>query len=262
MNDLRNYGFITIGILILLTLSCTSSSEAIDESSASRKNVNVPETLQKAHALFVQREDLGKLREAIKTLNEARNADHRNYEIEWTYAKYSYFLSMQSDKEKEVETALKEGEKAALIATRMEPEKPDGFFWFAANLGEAARLSPMTVGLRRVSEIRDAMNKVIELQPDYQGASAYDGLARIELESGLVGGKTEKAIEYLEKGLELEKNNSNIRLNLAKSYLRVDRNSEAKAQLEYVVKMQPDADYKLEYEQNLKEAKRLLESRF
>jgi tetratricopeptide (TPR) repeat protein len=262
MNSLRNYGFITFGFFLLLTLSCASSSEATDETSAQRKNVDVPATLQKAKELFGQREDLAKLREALKTLNEARNADNRSYEIEWTYAKYSYFLAKESDKEKEVESALKDGEKAAMIATRMEPNKPDGFFWFAANLGEAARLSPMTVGLRRVSEIRDAMKKVIELQPDYQGASAFDGLARIELESGLVGGKTEKAIDYLEKGLELEKNNSNIRLNLAKAYLRVDRNAEAKTQLEYVVKMQPDPDYKVEYEENLIEAKRLLESRF
>lgn len=251
-----------MGFFLLLTLSCASSSEATDETSVQRKNVNVPATLQKANELFSQREDIAKLREALKTLTEARNADNRNYEIEWTFAKYSYFLAKESDKEKEVESALKDGEKAALIATRMEPNKPDGFFWFAANLGEAARLSPMTVGLRRVNEIREAMNKVIELQPDYQGASAYDGLARIELESGLVGGKTEKAIELLEKGLELEKNNSNIRLNLAKAYLRVNRNSESKTQLEYVVKMQPDADYKIEYEENLKEAKRLLESRF
>ncbi len=259
---LRNYGFITISLLVFLSLSCASSGETIDDRTVAKKNIDVPATLKKADELFRQREDISKLREALKTLNDARNADQRNYEVEWTYAKYCYFLGKQSDSEKEVETALKNGEKAGLIATRMEPGKPEGFFWFAANLGEEARLSPMTVGLKRVDEIRDAMKKVIEIKPDYQGASAYDALARVELESGLVGGKTQKAIDYLEKGLELEKNNSNIRLNLAKAYLRVDRNSEAKTQLEYVVNMDPDREYKLEYLENRNEAKRLLESRF
>jgi tetratricopeptide (TPR) repeat protein len=262
MNDIRNYGFITIVLLLLLTLSCASSSEATDDLSNARANVNIPETLKKADELFEQREDLAKLREAIKTLAEARHADNRSYEVEWTFAKYNYFLGKQGETEKEIDAAFKTGEKAAQIAMRMESEKPEGYFWFAANLGEAAKRSPMTVGLKRVDEIRDAMQKVIQLQPDYQGASAFDGLARIEPETGLIGGKTEKAIEYLEKGLELEKNNSNLRLNLAKAYLRVDRNSEAKKQLEYITKMEPDKDYKFEYETNVKEAKRLLESRF
>ncbi len=262
MNKIRNYGFITIVFFLLLNLSCASSSEATDETSAAKRDVNVPETLKNAASLFEQRDDLTKLREAIKTLAEARHADNRNYEVEWTFAKYNYFLGKQGETEKEIDRAFKEGEKAAQIAMRIEPEKPEGHFWFAANLGEAAKRAPMTVGLKRIDEIRDAMRKVIALQPDYQGASAFDGLARIELETGLIGGKTEKAIEYLEKGLEIEKNNSNIRLNLAKAYLRVDRDKEAKSQLEYVVKMPPDEDYKLEYEANLKEAKRLLESRF
>ena len=262
MNNIRNYGFITIGLFILLTLSCASSSEATDDAATARKDVNIPEIQKKADELFQQREDLAKLREAVKTLNQARHADSRNYEVEWNFSKYNYFLGKQAESEKEIDAAFKEGEKAAQIAMRMEPNKPDGYFWFAANLGEAAKRSPLTVGLKRIDEIRDAMKKVVEIQPDYQGASAYDGLARIELETGLVGGKTEKAIDYLEKGLELEKNNSNIRLNLAKAYLRVDRDSEAKKQLEYVVNMKPDEDYKFEYEANLKEAKRLLESRF
>lgn len=262
MNTFRNYGFITIGLLLLLTISCAFTSEATDDSAIVKKEVNIPEILKKSAELFEQREDLAKLREAVKTLSTARHADNRNYEVEWTYSKYNYFLGKQAESDKEIDAAFKEGEKAAQVATRMEPNKPDGYFWFAANLGEAAKRSPMTVGLKRVGEIRDAMRKVIEIQPDYQGASAYDGLARIELETGIIGGKTEKAIEYLEKGLELEKNNSNIRLNLAKAYLRVDRDPEAKKQLEYVVKMEPDAEYKVEYQENLKEAKRLLESRF
>lgn len=261
MFKLRNYAFITICLLMLLTISCASSSEATEDSTA-QKNVDIPEILKKSAELFEQRDDIAKLREAVKTLSQARHADNRSYEVEWTYAKYNYFLGKQSETEKEKEKAFKEGEKAAQVALRMEPTKPDGYFWFSANLGEQAKISPMTVGLKRIDEIRDAMKKVIEIQPEYQGASAFDGLARIELETTMLGGKVEKAIEYLEKGLELEKNNSNIRLNLAKSYLRVDRDKEAKTQLEYVIKMPPDKDYKVEYEENLKEAKRLLESRF
>ncbi|MBK7708734.1 MAG: hypothetical protein IPJ30_24015 [Acidobacteria bacterium] len=49
------------------------------------------------------------------------------------------------------------------------------------------------------------MNKVIELDPKYQGASAYDALAQVELSTTrMMGGKPEKAVEYLEKALELK----------------------------------------------------------
>jgi predicted Zn-dependent protease len=106
------------------------------------------------------------------------------------------------------------------------------------------------------------MNAVIKIQPNYQGASAYDILGQIELNTRLFGGKATKAVEYLEKSLELEKNNSNLRLHLAQAYLDADDLPKAKQQLEYIVKMQPDPDFIPEHRQNVTEAKKLLASRF
>ena len=71
----------------------------------------------------------------------------------------------------------------------MEPDKPDGYFWYGANLGELARRSPITVGIKSVADIQQAMNKVIEIDPGYQKASAYDALAQIELQTTMTGGK-------------------------------------------------------------------------
>ena len=59
----------------------------------------------------------------------------------------------------------------------------------------------MTVGVVSVKKIRKAMNRVIEIDPNYQGASAYDGLGQLEMRTrGLTGGSAEKAVEYFEKG--------------------------------------------------------------
>jgi Tfp pilus assembly protein PilF len=107
------------------------------------------------------------------------------------------------------------------------------------------------------------MNKVIELDPGYQNASAYDVLAQIELNTRLLfGGKATKAVAYLEKAVEIGKNNSNIRLHLAQAYLDVDNTAAAKQQLQYVVEMPPDPEYLPEHERNVAEAKRLLRTRF
>src|SRR5215213_4250366 len=159
------YILITIVITWCALSACSTKSVATDK----REPVS-PEAVQKALSdsenLFKQREDLDKLRAAIKAVGAVRDQDNRNYQVEWTFAKYNYFLGKFSPKEDEAEAALGQGRDAGKIAARMEPQKPDGHFWYAANLGELSKRSPITVGLQSVGEMREAMNKVIELQPD------------------------------------------------------------------------------------------------
>jgi len=157
---------------------------------------------------------------------------------------------------------FEEGRDAGKIASRIKPGQPEGYFWYGANLAELAKLSPVTVGYTAVDDIKEAMNNVINIQPGYQGASAYDVLAQIELNTRLLGGKASKAAELLEKAIEIEKNNSNLRLHLAQAYLDEDKTQQAKEQLQYILKMQPDPDYVIVHKQNVAEAKRLLATRF
>ena len=118
--------------------------------------------------------------------------DNRNFEVEWKFAKFNYFLGKHTTDEKESEKAFEDGVQAGRIASRVEPNKPDGYFWYGANLGEQAKKSPVTVGIKSIDDIREAMNKVIEIQPDYQAASAYDALAQIELKAGLMAAENPK----------------------------------------------------------------------
>src|SRR5262245_1256688 len=127
------YILITIVITWWLLAGCSSKSTA----SIPRERVS-PEQIQKslndAESLFKQREDLDKLRSGIKSLSAVRDPDNRNYQVEWTFAKYNYFLGKFTADEEEAEEALEEGRDAAKIASRIEPQKPDGHFWFGANL--------------------------------------------------------------------------------------------------------------------------------
>jgi tetratricopeptide (TPR) repeat protein len=255
------YSFITIGLISTIFISCAKKSEP-KENKSQPNNALITENLSKAEELSKQHNDLSKLREAVKLLAQIRNSDNRNYEVEWKFARCNYFLGKLISDEKEGEKIFKDGEAAGKIASRLEPNKPDGFYWYGANLGEQAKRSPLTKGLTSVDNIRSAMNRVIEIEPAYQGASAFDVLAQIELSTGLVGGKPEKAVEYLEKAIVLEKENTYIRLHLAQAYLAVNRDAEAKKQLDYIMQMKPNPDYLPEYEESLKEAKRLLATKF
>ncbi len=262
MQRMRFYRFITIVVVSFYLISCASKVET-ESVKPQNSSVSPAETIAKAENLFKQREDIAKLREAVKMLGASRSMDNRSYEIEWQFARFNYFLGKQTSDEKESEKAFEDGVQAGKIAAKIEPNKPDGYFWYGANLGEQARRSPVTVGIKSVDDIRAAMNKVIEIEPGYQNASAYDALAQVELQIGLLGGgKPEKAIEYLEKALTMDKNNTYVYLHLGEAYLAVNRDADAKKQLEYLLKMKPNPDYLPEHKETIDKAKKLLETRF
>ncbi len=246
-------------IISFLFVSCASRIEAESET---KVTVPTEQLVKQAEALFLERTTLEKLREAVKTMALARNADQREFAIEWKFAKYSYFLAKQLADETEADKVLKDGYTAALIASRLEPNKVEGYFWAGANLGEQARRSPITVGLRATSEIRELMNKVIEIEPNYEGASAFDALAQLELATRLTGGKPAKAVEYLEKALIYEKENSYLHLHLAEAYVAVQKPAAAKQQLEYIFKMKENPQYSVENKEVLEKAKKMLETKF
>jgi len=246
--------------MCLLT-ACSRDSAAENTAPAPPKR-DVAATLAQADQLFAQRDDVDKLKQARQLIGQVRDANNRNFDVEWRFGKFSLFLGEKLTDEGQKQKAFEEGRDAGKIASRIEPDKPDGHFWYGANLAELAKMSPVTVGYNSVDDIREAMNTVIKIDPSYQGASAYDILAEIELNTRLFGGKASKAVEYLEKALDIQKNNSNLRLHLAQAYLDDDQPEKAKQQLEYITKMQPDPEYLPEHKQNVAEAKKLLASRF
>jgi tetratricopeptide (TPR) repeat protein len=254
-------------ILITIVITWWALSACSSKSNADIPRMNVPpEVIQKAlldsDNLFKQRDDLDKLRLAIKALSEVRDADNRNYQVEWNYAKYNYFLGKYSPKEDEAESALEQGRDAGKIASKVTPEKPDGHFWYAANLGELSKKSPITVGLRSVDDIKQEMNKVLEIQPDYQGASAYDALGQVELMTRLKGGDAAKAVEYFEKGLQLAPDNTNLKLHLGEAYLAVKRDADARRQLDQLLAMKPNPEYMPEYRECVEKARKLIATNF
>jgi tetratricopeptide (TPR) repeat protein len=254
----NSYILITFVITLYLLTSCCSGESA--GSNPERPPVP-PETIAEAETLLRERKDLAKLREAKAILMRARKENAKNFEVEWRLAKYNYFLGRHTDDEKEREDAFEAGRLAAKNAVQMEPGKPDGHFWYGANLGEQASRSPLT-GVKSLGDIREKMNKVIELKPDYELASAYDVLAQLELGSRLLGGKPEKAVEYLEKAIEIEKNNGDVRIHMAEALLALKKPAEAKKHLDHVLQMKPHPEYLPEYEEQVAKVKKMLESNF
>lgn len=260
MKTLKLVILCAIVITLCLQFGC-STTDAIETAGPSVSPEIIASSLMQSEALFKQREDIAKLREAVKILRKARDYKQRNFEVEWKFAKLNYFLGKQTTDEKEANAAFEEGRDAGQIASGLEPQKPDGYFWYGANLGELARKNPITVGLKSVDEVKGAMQKIVEIQPGYQNTTAYDVLGQIEMETRIYGGKPEKAVEFFEKALETEKDNININLHLGEAYLSVKKDAEARKQFEKVLSMKPDPDYLIEGKESIEKAKKLLATR-
>ncbi len=261
MKSSKSAILIAIVITSCLQLACTTT-DAIETKGSSVSPEAMSSALTRSEDLFKQRDDLAKLREAVDVLRKARDYKSRNFEVEWKFAKFNYFLGKQSPDEKEANTAFEEGRDAAKIASTLEPQKPEGYFWHGANLGELSRKNMLTVGIKSIGEVRTAMNKVVELQPSYQNSSAYDVLGQIELETRLYGGKAEKAVELFEKALETETDNMNLHLHLGEAYLAVGKENEAREQLEKVLSMKPNPDFLIEAREAVEKARKLLARKF
>src|SRR5687768_10937896 len=119
------YILITIVITSWPLMSCSSKQAAVNPvARVSPEAIN--QALVSSEVLFKQRDDLDKLRAAVKSLDSVRDPNQRNYQVEWTFAKYSYFLGKFSTNEEESSEVLEDGRDAGKIASRMEPQKPDG----------------------------------------------------------------------------------------------------------------------------------------
>ena len=254
-------GLLCITLVIFSLSSCSrrSDDEATD---APKETVPVADLIKQADEMYRQRDNPDKLREGLTLLKRARSSEPENYEANWKFSRLCYYLGDGTSDEKEAEKVFKDGIDAGKVAVRIAPDKPDGYFWQGANLGGSAEKHPFTEGIKSVGEIRNLMNKVIEIQPNYEGASAYGVLAQVELGTRLMGGSAEKAREYLEKAIALEPNNSNTRLHLAETYLSLNRKEDAKKQLDYILKMTPDADHLPDHNQTVEEAKKMLQTKF
>jgi tetratricopeptide (TPR) repeat protein len=245
-----------VATLSFVAISCRKAAVSTGETGGIRP---AGDALAKADQLFAGRDDLVKVRQGVVALRQAQAEDQGNYELAWRLAKFNYYLGDHSPDAGERDKAFHDGIEAGKLAVKLQDGKPEGHFWLGANYGGSAKTS-MLSGLTEFDEIKREMETVIKLDERYQDASAYMALGQLYLEApGLVGGDTQKAIQYLEKGLKLGPDNALMRAQLATAYSEAHRNDDARKQIDALLAMKPAAGYEPEYNQAVTEVKKLQE---
>lgn len=249
--------------LLSVSTACASSNSATMEATQTVDAKQATELLAQADKLYAQREDLARVREALAMLRRVRAVDNKNYDAAWRMARFNYFLGDHTTDEKEREAAFRDGVEAGEAAIRLQPKKPEGHFWYGANLGGRAMVEGPLTGLTTVKDVRREMETVLQLDEGYLGGSAYMAIGRVELETpGILGGDNKRAVETLEKGLRFGADNALLRLRLAQAYLAVKRPDDARKQINFILNMTPNADFVPEYKDATREARQLLAKRF
>jgi tetratricopeptide (TPR) repeat protein len=242
--------------LPLVAISCRKAATATGETTAMRPPAAA---IAQADQLFAGRADLVKVRQGVIALRRAQAGDQGNYELAWRLARFNYFLGDHSPDTGERDKAYHDGIEAGKLAVKLQDGKPEGHFWLGANYGGSAKTS-MLAGLSEFDDIKREMETVIKLDERYQDASAYMGLGQLYLEAPrLIGGDTQKSIQYLEKGLKLGPDNALLRAELVAAYVEAHRDDDARKQIDALLAMKPAAGYEPEYNEAVAKVKKLQE---
>ena len=104
------------------------------------------------------------------------------------------------------------------------PDRADGYFWAAANMGALAESYGLRQGLKYRGAIKDALEQVVRIDPAFQRGSGYSALGRwYHMVPGLFGGSEARSEEYLRKALTYNPESVLARFYLAQTLSRSSR---------------------------------------
>jgi hypothetical protein len=125
---------------------------------------------------------------------------------------------------------------AANKAIAAQPDKAEGHFWLAANMGALAESFGMSQGLKYRKAIRAELEEALRLNPAFEGGSADRALGRWYFKvPGLFGGSNSKSEAHLRKALTYDPQSTATWLFLADTLEDMGRKAEARDALQHVV---------------------------
>lgn len=197
-------------------------------------------------ALYRDRANLARAREAAAIWESRQTSDPKSFETAWKLSRAMYWLGGHDAPEAR-RAALERGVAAGRQAAMLEPNKPEGHFWMAANMGALAESFGMRQGLKYRGPIKDALETVLRIDPGFQQGSADRALGRWYYKvPGLFGGSKKKSEEHLRKSLTYNPNSSASLFFLAETLFELDRQRDAIDTLQKVIAAPIDPDWEPE----------------
>jgi hypothetical protein len=209
-------------------------------------------------ALYAQRAQLASARQAAEIWQGRLAQNARDFESAWKLARARYWLGGHAP-EAERRAFLEQGIAAARAAVAIEPDKPEGHFWIAANMGALAESFGLRQGIKYRGDIKDELLTVLRLDPGFQQGSADRALGRWYYKvPGLFGGSNEKSEEHLRRSLSYTPSSTASLFFLAETLIDMKRKPEARSVLERLLAAPIDPDWAPEDREFKDKAQRLI----
>jgi len=223
-----------------------------ERATASRRQAEDPD------ALYKQRENVATADRAGKIWAERLAKDAKDFESAWKLARARYWLGTHAE-EKSRKGYLESGIAAGRAAIAAAPNKPEGHFWVAANMGALAESFGLRQGLKYRGDIKDELETVLRLDPAYQQGSADRALGRWYFKvPGMFGGSSRKSEEHLRKSLTYNPNSVSSLFFLAETLIERGRKDEARASLQKLLAAPVDPEWAAEDADFRRQARDLL----
>lgn len=214
---------------------------------------------QDADALYRERDNLASALQASAIWAARLSANGSDFESAWKLARARYWLGTNGLPAHERRAALEGGIEAGRTAVALQPNRPEGHFWIAANMGALAESFGLRQGIRYRGAIRDALLTVVKLDAAYLHGSADRALGRWYYKvPGLFGGSKKKSEEHLRKALAYNPQSVITRLFLAETLIELDRTDEAKKELDAAIAAPEDPEWAPEDRRFKQQAQALL----
>jgi tetratricopeptide (TPR) repeat protein len=156
-------------------------------------------------------------------------------------------------------SAREAGIEAGRTAVAIRPDRPEGHFWIAANMGALAQSFGLRQGLKYRGDIRTELLTVLRLDPAFQQGSADRALGRWYYKvPGMFGGSTARSEEHLRKSLTYNPDSTATHYFLAETLLGAGRKEEARAELQKVIDAPLDPQWTPEDREFKQQARALL----
>jgi hypothetical protein len=211
-------------------------------------------------ALYARRDDLASARQAAAIWADRLQRNPKDFEAAWRLARARYWLGGHAPAA-ERKALLESGIAAARTAAALEPGRPEGHFWIAANMGMLAESFGLRQGLKYRGDIRDALFVVLKIDPAFMQGSADRALGRWYFKvPGLFGGSNRKSEEHLRRSLTYGPNSTVSHFFLAETLLGMDRKAEALQELQRVLDAPSNQDWAPEDREYKDKAQRLLQT--
>ena len=195
-------------------------------------------TLEEVDGLLNQ----GDNEQAWKILQALPEDDSKSAERLWRMARTQYEIGQVSDQKNA--KIFKSAEKYARAAIEKDPNNSEGYKWLAIAIGAQSKYSSTKEQVRQSGEIKESIEKAIELNPDddiaylvlsrwHYKVSALSGAARTFariIYGGVPKASLKKAEDLLLQAIKIYDRVAH-RYNLAKVYKRMDRQEAAMEQL-------------------------------